>query len=91
MAQLMNRTRRGFTASLALLGTSAALMSTLPGCAATPAIDHDAVLASPLRPVDDRKADARRMPADLLRLSVGIEAASDLIKDIDQALAKATA
>ncbi len=70
MAQLTNRTRRSFTASLALLGTSATLISTLPGCAATPAIDFDAVLASPLRPVDDRKADARRMPADLLRLSL---------------------
>ena len=33
---------------------------------------------------------SRRLPEDLVRLSVGIEAAADLIKDVEQALGKAT-
>ena len=30
------------------------------------------------------------MPADLIRLSVGVETAADLVADLDQALAAAT-
>lgn len=70
MIQQPNRTRRGLVANLALLGASGALVSTLPGCAALqPPMDYAPVLASPLRPDADRKADARRMPADLLQLA----------------------
>ena len=68
---LPNSTRRGLVASFALLGASGALLSTLPGCAATPApVDYAALLASAQRPDADRNADARRMPVDLLRLSL---------------------
>lgn len=66
-----HRSRRSFVSNLALLGASGAALATLPGCAAfAPAPDYDAVLASPLRPDADRKADARRLPADLLRLTM---------------------
>ena len=65
-----DRSRRSIVAHLALLGASGTVLSTLPGCAAlSPAPDYDALLASPLRPNDDRKADARRLPAELLRLA----------------------
>jgi predicted methyltransferase len=66
-----HRSRRSFVSNLALLGASGAVLATLPGCAAfAPAPDYDAVVASPLRPDADRKADARRLPADLLRLAM---------------------
>lgn len=62
--------RRSLMARLSLLGASGITLGTLGGCAMTGgAIDYDAVLSSPWRPNDDRKADARRRPADLLRLA----------------------
>jgi predicted methyltransferase len=63
--------RRGIAASLALVAAPWGLLSTLSGCATQPqAMDVDKVLASPRRPDTDRKADARRQPADLLRLAM---------------------
>jgi len=70
MGRPLNRDRRSLIANLGLLGGGAALLSSLQGCAALGGLPDPAqVVDSPLRPTDDRKADARRLSEELLRLT----------------------